>query len=90
MNITITGNSATVRCNKRGALHCCWCSNISIYGITWDQCGGNKSAGFLCRNCSNIRFVKCIFQYSWIAVEFVEVTGNITFKYCQFSYHEPR
>ena len=38
-NITITGNGATIMCNNTGGVHCESCSNITIMGITWYQCG---------------------------------------------------
>ena len=38
-NITITGNGATIMCNNTGGVYCESCSNITIMGITWYQCG---------------------------------------------------
>ena len=40
-NITITGNGATIMCNNTGGVYCESCSDITIMGITWYQCGGN-------------------------------------------------
>ena len=42
-NITITGNGATIMCNNTGGVYCESCSNITIMGITWYQCGGKNS-----------------------------------------------
>ena len=38
-NITITGNGATIICNNIGGVYCELCSDITIMGITWYQCG---------------------------------------------------
>ena len=42
-NIIITGNGATIMCNNTGGVYCESCSNITIMGITWYQCGHNDS-----------------------------------------------
>ena len=42
-NITITGNGATIMCNNTGGVYCESCSDITIMGITWYQCGRNDS-----------------------------------------------
>ena len=42
-NITITGNGATIMCNNNGGVHCESCSDITIMGITWYQCGRTDS-----------------------------------------------
>ena len=42
-NITITGNSATIMCNNIGGVYCESCSDITIMGITWYQCGRTDS-----------------------------------------------
>ena len=42
-HITITGNGATIMCNNTGGVYCESCSNITIMGITWYQCGRNDS-----------------------------------------------
>ena len=40
-NITTTGNGATIMCNNTGGVYCESCSDITIMGITWYQCGRN-------------------------------------------------
>ena len=42
-HIIITGNGATIMCNNTGGVYCKSCSNITIMGITWYQCGRNDS-----------------------------------------------
>ena len=42
-NITITGNGATIMCNNTGGVYCESCSDITIFEITWYQCGRNDS-----------------------------------------------
>ena len=72
-NITIIGNGATIMCNNTGGVYCESCSNITIMGITWYQCGrrprdpGNpttQTAGLAFTNVSNITIHNCTFQNS--------------------------
>ena len=44
-NITITGNGATIMCNNSGGVYCESCSNVTINGITWDQCSALNITG---------------------------------------------
>ena len=41
-NIAIIGNG-TIMCNNTGGVYCESCSDITIMGITWYQCGRNDS-----------------------------------------------
>ena len=62
--ITITGNGATIMCNNTGGVHCESCSNITIVGITWYQCGHNdpfRALAFISSS-SNIVIQDCTFQ----------------------------
>ena len=70
-NITITGNGATIMCNNTGGVHCESCSNITIMGITWYQCGRNDSENLVIlipalnfTNVFNMTIHKCTFQNS--------------------------
>ena len=70
-NITITGNGATIMCNNTGGVYCESCSNITIMGITWYQCGRNDpdypAINIPVLNFttgSNITICKCTFQSS--------------------------
>ena len=40
-NIMITGNGATIMCNNTGGVYCESCSDITIMGIIWQECGQN-------------------------------------------------
>ena len=82
-NITITGNDATIMCNNTGGVYCESCSDITIMGITWYQCGHNDSTALAFINLSSgILIQDCTFQncpvYIWNA------TGNILIKDSNF------
>ena len=90
-NITITGNHGTnVMCNDTGAVFCDMCSNVSIEGITWNQCGNISnptSPGISFNTVSNISIRNCIFRHSKVctAVSIADTVGpinvvNSTFK----------
>ena len=65
-NITIiSNNGATVMCNNTGTMFCYMCSDVTIEGITWDQCGNPNyplTAGILFSVISNISIINCTFQ----------------------------
>ena len=68
-NIAIIGyNNPTVQCGYSGGLHFVSCHNVTIKGITWDQCGTNISvtpgAGIYIHKSSHINFHSCNFQNS--------------------------
>ena len=63
-NITITGNGATIMCNNTGGVYCESCSNITIMGITWYQCGRNdpfRALAFI-HPSSEVLIQHCTFQ----------------------------
>ena len=70
-NITITGNGTTIMCNNTGGVYCNSCSNITIRGITWHQCGGKnlryppiQTPALNFTTVSNMTIHKCTFQSS--------------------------
>ena len=67
-NITITSSvGAIVMCNNTGLVYYDRFSNITIEGITWDQCGHISHpdiAGITFVLLSNILISNCIFQHS--------------------------
>ena len=81
-NITITGNGATIMCNNTGGVYCESCSDITIMGITWYQCGHNDSALSFTNSSSDILIQDCTFQncpvYIW------KGKGNIFIKGSNF------
>ena len=82
-NITITGNGATIMCNNTGGVYCESCSDITIMGITWYQCGHNDTTALAFINLSSgILIQDCTFQncpvYIWNA------TGTILIKETNF------
>ena len=52
-NITIAGNGATIMFNNIGGVYCESCSNITVMGITWYQCGHNNSTALAFNNSSS-------------------------------------
>ena len=69
-NITITGNGATIMCNNAGGVYCESCSDITIMGITWYQCGHNDSAALAFISLSSeILIQDCIFQNSSVHIQ---------------------
>ena len=65
-NITITSSvGTTVMCNNTGIVYCKRCSNITIKGIIWDQCGNISKPsvpGIFFNTISNISITNCTFQ----------------------------
>ena len=68
-NITITSSGdidTTVMCNNMGSMSFIFCSNITVKGITWDQCGDINypdSSGMKFEYVtSNISIIDCTFQ----------------------------
>ena len=70
-NIVITGNGATIMCNNTGGAYCESCSDITIEGIIWQECGQNDLSIPVTRipalffyKVSNIHIENCTFQNS--------------------------
>ena len=87
-NITIASKIGTiVMCNNTGAINCEGCIDITIEGITWDQCGNISDLSSAAINLLfviNISLVDCTFQKSSIctSVKIVNVGGNIDITTC--------
>ena len=85
-HITIIGNGATIMCNNTGCVYCESCSDITIMGITWYQCGCNGSGypvtqlaalGFTIV-ASDIHIQNCTFlNSSGYPVYIYNATGNV-------------
>ena len=70
-SITIIGyNYPTVQCDYSGGLHFVSCHNVTIEGITWNDCSANASVyttpltGLYMYNSSNIALQNCTFLNS--------------------------
>ena len=65
-NITImSNNGATVMCNNTGTVSCYICTDVTLQGITWNQCGDPKNpqvAGIAFTVVTNIFIINCTFQ----------------------------
>ena len=90
-NVTITGyNNATIDCNNNGGLRFTSCSNVTIEGIIWEQCGSNKESDLAnpvikFHKTSNVMIQNSKFQYSvGQAVVLTEISENVMINYCEF------
>ena len=65
-NITImSNNGATVMCNNTGTVFCYMCSDVTIQGIIWNQCGDPNNPlkpGIAFYVISNISIINCTFE----------------------------
>ena len=85
-NITITANGTTIMCNNTGGVHCESCSDITILGITWYQCGRNEPEDLTRQTpaihfttVSNLTIHKCTFCNSTGCPVYIKYgLGNIT------------
>ena len=82
-NITITGNGATIICNNTGGVYCESCSDITIMGITWYQCGHNDTTALAFINLSSRMLIQdSTFQNC--PVHIWNATGTILIKETNF------
>ena len=82
--ITITGNGTTIMCNNTGGVYCESCSDITIMGITWYQCGHTdpfRALGFIISS-SKIFIQDCTFQNCPVYIQ--NAKGNISIKESNF------
>ena len=92
-NITIiSNNGVTVMCNNTGAIQCYKCSNVTIKGITWDQCGNPNyplRAGIVFSVVSNLSIINCTFQEFKIctSVRISRPTGVINIMNSKFMFN---
>ena len=84
--VTITGNGATIVCNKNGSIYCESCHNLIIEEIKMHKCGTSYVfAGLYIKNSANITVFNCDFLYSTDrAVALDDVYHNVTFTNCNF------
>ena len=94
-NITIKGQGNTiVMCNNTGGVSFNNSSDVTIEGITWDQCGDpdlqhiaypNAFGGLNFTNVANISINNCILQFSKVrALSFYFVAGFVNINSTQF------
>ena len=92
-NITITSSvGAIVMCNNTGLVYYGGFSNITIEGITWDQCGHIDSpniAGITFVVVSNIFITNCTFQQSKVcaSVDITQPLGLISVVNSKFMFN---
>ena len=84
-DITITSNKTIVKCNNTGSASFINTTNVTIHGITWDQCGNPNDphidGGISFATITTLTIDNCTFQDSQIcAVSLSLVSGDITIK----------
>ena len=83
-NIIITGNGATIMCNNTEGVYCESCSDITIVGIIWYQCGRNdpfRALAFI-NSSSEILIQDCTFRYCRVYIH--NAKGNVLIKESNF------
>ena len=88
-NIKITSNKTVIKCNKTGSVSFVNTTNVTIHGITWDQCGNPNDShvdgGIHFSDVTNLTIDSCTFQHSQLcAVVLSSVSGDITIKNSYF------
>ena len=88
-NITITGNKTIVKCNNIGSVSFTVAINVTIRGITWDQCGNPNDShvdgGIHFGDVTILTIDNCTFQHSQLcAVVLSAVSGDITIRNSYF------
>ena len=70
INITISGNGATIMCNNSGIVSMVKCSIVLIEGIIWDQCGNTNHPDYMhgigITESSNVTINSSTFQFSGV------------------------
>ena len=89
-NITIIGNHVTISCNGQGAMHCESCTDITIEGIIWDNCGkyiqsSVEYSGIHFNRISNFLMKDCAFKNSRTSgVALYNASGSIRIEKVDF------
>ena len=88
-DITIFSEKTIIKCNNTGSVSFINTTNVTIHGITWDQCGNpndpHVDGGMSFTGITNLTIDSCTFQYSQLcAVSLSSVSDDITIKYSSF------
>ena len=88
-NITVTGNKTIIKCNNTGSVTFTITANVTIHGITWDQCGNpndpHVDGGIYFDDVTDLTIDNCTFQHSQsCAVVLSAVSDDITIKNSYF------
>ena len=90
-DIAIIGyDNPTINCDNSGGIYIENCTNCTIVGVTWENCGTKDDSKPVIelRNSSDIIIQNCTFQNSVTQVlVFSEVSGNITINNCNFAFN---
>ena len=88
-NMTITSNKTIIKCNNTGSVTFTFATNITIHGITWDQCGnpneGHVFGGIHFGYVTDLTIEKCTFQHSQLcAIVLTVASDDVTIKNSYF------
>ena len=88
-NINITGDNIVIKCDNTGGVLFINTTNVTIHGITWDQCGNPNDSlvegGIYFASSMNPSIDNCTFQNSKrCAVSLSSLLGDITVKSSYF------
>ena len=88
-NINITGDNVVIKCDNIGSVLFINTTNVTIHGITWDQCGNPNDSlvegGISFASSMNPSIDNCTFQNSKMcAVSLSSLLGDITVKSSYF------
>ena len=91
-NITITSDMAVIKCNNKGSVSFINTTNVTIRGITWDQCGNPNNShidgGIYFEGVTNLTIDNCTFQHSHsCAVVLSAVSDDVTIKNSYFMFN---
>ena len=88
-DITIYSEKTIIKCNNTGSVSFVNTTNVTIHGITWDQCGNpndpHVDGGMSFTGITKLTIDSCTFQYSQLcAVSLSSVSDDITIKNSNF------
>ena len=88
-NITIYSEKTIIKCNNIGSVSFINTTNVTIRGITWDQCGNpndsHVNGGMSFTGITKLTIDSCTFQYSQLcAVSLSSISDDITIKNSNF------
>ena len=86
-NISIIGyTNIIVFCEQNGGLRCYSCSNLTIEGITWNECGSDHRSVIAIETSSGVTIQKCTFQYSMAgSILLNEINEDVNINHCNFT-----
>ena len=86
-NISIIGNNNhSIMCVNNAGLQVEQCSNITIKGVNWTECGADATPVINILNSSDVILQNCLFQQSkGQAVVMFQLSGDVNINHCRFT-----